>query len=524
MSAFDDLRSRYFVGPSGGSVGSGDPGLIRYAGCEAIPHIGGPDYFTALKAAIDRPDVSYIYLAGWLFDVDFPIVPGTKLLDLLAARSKAGVDVRVLGWVMAPEVLSNPSVTSGQTNLGIDRSVNEPTMQFVQALRLAEPTMVDKALLNVISHPAGAVHTKFAIVGAPSGDIGFTGGIDAHSSRLPPTWHDVAVEVRGQATQGMYDWYRDLWNENIRRTQTTVKAGSTSVTSRAPSSPGLAARQVPGVLAGTKHLQSGRTVPRMNFSTLASIGGSVTGHSLPKNSTVSFAPDGQFEIKRLWQKAISAADKYVYIEDQSFCSEEIFGWLNDALRAKPALKVLLVTGAQDPDDPNPGGLMKLTRRQVNRVLLKGIAKADSDKRVGFFQIEGAKVVHTKSTIVDDVWALIGSANFMRRSLYTDFEHAMSFMDEAGSGVPNYRRALCTAHLGGPVVMPAADDLARWFALPYHDPATPRPVSRLPLPFPGNVDLSSWEQTMVDEVWDTDSRNAWGSGLASLAMSAAGTGS
>jgi phosphatidylserine/phosphatidylglycerophosphate/cardiolipin synthase-like enzyme len=524
VSAFDDLRSRYFVGPTSGSVDHGDQGLIRYAGCEAIPHIGGPSYFTALKAAIDRPDVTYIYLAGWLFDFDFQIVPGTKLLDLLAARSKAGVDVRVLGWVMAPEVLSNPSVTSGTVGLGIDRTVNEPTMKFIQGLRLAEPTLVTKALLNVISHPAGAVHTKFAIVGGPSGDVGFTGGIDAHTSRLVPTWHDVAVEVRGQATQGMYDWYRALWNENIGRSPVTVKAGATSVVSRAPSSPGLGPRQVPAVLAGTKHVQSGRTVPRMNFSTLASIGGSITGHSLPKNSTVAFAPDGLFEIKRLWQKAISAADNYIYIEDQSFCSEEIFGWLNDALRHKPALKVLLLTGAQDPDDPNPDGLMKLTRRLVNTRLLKDIPKADSDKRVGLFQVEGATVVHTKSTVVDDNWALIGSANFMRRSLYTDFEHAMSFMDEAGSGVPNYRRALFNAHLGTPGAMAAVDDLARWFALPYHDPATTHPVSRVPLPFATGIELSSWEKTMVNEVWDTDSREAWGSGLASLAMTAAGVGS
>jgi phosphatidylserine/phosphatidylglycerophosphate/cardiolipin synthase-like enzyme len=405
-------------------------------------------------------------------------------------------------------------------------------MQFIQGLRLAEPTLVPKALLNVISHPAGAVHTKFALVGGPSGDVGFTGGIDAHRSRAVPTWHDVALEVRGQATQPMYDWFRDLWNENIRRSPVTVRAGATSAVSRAPSSTALAPRQVPGVLAGTKHLQSGRTVPRMNFSTLASIGGSVTGHSLPKNDTIAFAPNGLFEIKRLWQKAISAADRYIYIEDQSFCSDEIFDWLNDVLRRKSALKVVLVNGLQDPDDPNPRELMIKMRQSINEHLLTGILPADRDRRIGLFLV-GGKTVHTKSTIVDDNWALVGSANFMRRSLYTDVEHSMSFMDEAGSGVPNYRRALFNAHLGGPTVMPAADDLARWFALPYHDPATPRPVSRLRLPFTDKnaqgtqelkIKLSPNEKTMVDEIQDADSREAWGSGLMSLAMSAAGTGS
>ncbi len=523
MSAFDDLRNRYFVGPSGGSVGSGDPGLIRYAGCEVIPHIGGPSYFSALHAAITQPDVEYVFMAGWLFEPDFQIVPGTKLTDLLEAKSKAGVDVRVLGWVMAPEVLNNPAVTSGKVSLmGIDTSVNEPTMKFVQALRTGEPTLVTKALLNTIAHPAGAVHTKFALVGRTSGDVGFTGGIDASSDRLVPTWHDVEAEVRGQVTQGLYDWFRDLWNENISRSPVTVKAGATSMISRAPSSPALGPRQVPGVLAGNKHLQSGRTVPKMDFSTLASIGGSLASQKLPTNSPIGFAPSGLFEVKRLWQKAISAADRYVYIEDQSFCSDEVFDWLNKALRDHPTLKVVLLNGRQDPNNPNPDALLKAMRRSINDHLLKGLPKPDIDKRVGFFLTQ-VKTVHTKSTIVDDNWALIGSANHMRRSLYTDFEHAVSFMDEAGSGVPNYRRALFNAHLGTPGVVDAAGDLARWFALPYYAPATPHPVARLPLPFTTGFTLSSLEETMVNELMDADSRKTWGMGLASLAMTAAGTG-
>jgi phosphatidylserine/phosphatidylglycerophosphate/cardiolipin synthase-like enzyme len=525
VSAFEDLRARYFVlADSGGSIGRGDPGIIRYAGCEVIPHVGGASYFRALRDAIVQPDVTYVYLAGWLCDPDFQIVPGTKLADLLRARSKAGVDVRVLGWVMAPEVLNNPAVTSGKVNLGgIDTTVNEPTMKFVQGLRLGEPTLVTKALLNVIAHPAGAVHTKFALVGRPSGDVGFTGGIDAYPDRVTPAWHDVQAEVRGQATQGMYDLFRAMWNENISRSPVTVRAGSTSVVTRAPSSPGLGGRSVPGVLAGTKHLQGGITVPRMSFSMLASMGGSVSGTSLPKNREISFAPNGQFDVKRLWHKAVRASDTYIYMEDQSFCSDEIFDWVNATLKARPAVKVVLLNGRQDPNNPNPDPLLKLMRRSINDHLLKGLSKADIDNRVAFV-LNNAKTVHTKSTIVDDNWAMIGSANVMRRSLYTDLEHVVTFMDEAGTGVPAYRRALFNAHLGNPGAPTAAADLARWFSLPYHDPATPRPVSRLRLPFTTGFTLTSSEETMIDELMDVDSRNAWGSGLASLAMSAAGAGS
>ena len=523
MSAFDDLKARYFVLPSGGgSFGGGDPGLPQYAGCEVIPHVGGAAYFRALKAAIDKPDVTYIYLAGWLFEPDFQIVPGTKLADLLKAKSKAGVDVRVLGWVVAPSVLNNPAVTSGKVSLGgVDTTVNQPTMRFVAALR-TEPTLVPKALLNVLSHPAGAVHTKFAMVGRPAGDVGFTGGIDGYHDRVTPIWHDVEAEVRGPATQPMYDWFRAMWNENQSRSPVTVTAGTTSLVTRAPSTPALGARTVPAVSAGTKHVQSGRTVPLMNFSTLASIGGSIAGMSLPTNSPVGFAPLGVFEVKRLWQKAISAAGSYVYLEDQSFCSDEIFDWLNAALKANPALKVILLNGRQDPNNPNPPALLKLMRRSINDHLIKGLPQTEIDKRVGFFLTQ-ARTVHTKSTIVDDNWAMIGSANVMRRSLYTDFEHVVTFMDSAGTGVSGYRRALFNAHMGGPGLPDPAADVARWFAVPYHSPAAPRPLSRLRLPFTGGFALTSAEQVMVDELMDVDSRGAWGSGLASLSATAVGAG-
>jgi hypothetical protein len=132
-------------------------------------------------------------------------------------------------------------------------------------------------------------------------------------------------------------------------------------------------------------------------------------------------------------------------------------------------------------------------------------------------------VHTKSTVVDDNWAMIGSANVMRRSLYTDFEHVVSFMDEAGTGVTSYRRALFNAHLGVPGVAAAAADVDRWFALPYFDPAKPRPVARLRLPFTDGLKYEPGEDTMVNELMDVDSRGAWGSGLASLGMTAAAAG-
>src|SRR5207247_3110577 len=108
----------------------------------------------------------------------------SNIVDLLKAKSAAGVDVRVLGWVMPPDILNNPVVARGGIpSLNDMVNLNEKTMRCIDALRKADKSLADKAQLNVISHPAGAVHTKMAVVGGSPGDVAFTGGIDLQPFR-----------------------------------------------------------------------------------------------------------------------------------------------------------------------------------------------------------------------------------------------------------------------------------------------------------------------------------------------------
>jgi phosphatidylserine/phosphatidylglycerophosphate/cardiolipin synthase-like enzyme len=247
------------------------------------------------------------------------------------------------------------------------------------------------------------------------------------------------------------------------------------------------------------------------------MGASVIGKKMPTNSPVTFAPSGIFEIKRLWQKGISGAGMYIYVEDQSFTSTEIFKWLNTALQDNPIVKVVLLTGAQDPTAPNPDALLKAMRRNLNDILLKGLSRADIDNRLGFF-MRSHTTVHTKTTLVYDNCALVGSANMMRRSLYTDFEHSIGFMDEAGTAVASYRRALFNAHLGAPGAPNPMVDVARWFALPYWDTPGVRNVGRMRLPFTKDITLTPKDELLVDEIMDVDSRDPWGSSLITTGLS------
>jgi phosphatidylserine/phosphatidylglycerophosphate/cardiolipin synthase-like enzyme len=55
-------------------------------------------------------------------------------------------------------------------------------------------------------------------------------------------------------------------------------------------------------------------------------------------------------------------------------------------------------------------------------------------------------VHSKVMIVDDVWAVIGSSNFNRRSMTYDSELSIAVLDEDNQFAKNLRLSLWQEHL------------------------------------------------------------------------------
>ena len=536
MATFEELKERYmYTGSRGGGGGSfslsgggGTPGFPIHTGCEVEPLIEGPVYFQRIKQEIDALNGrsgDFIYLAGWVFGADFSLDSqsgGTPFAEVLKAKARAGVDVRVLGWVMAPEVLRN-SLVQNSADAASTLSVNANTMNFIEALR-AEPALADKAVLNILSHPAGAVHCKMAIVGSASGVTAFTGGIDFENFRHNQRWHDVQVAVKGPAAQAIFNAFRDMWNEVRRRSpaaslavgpftyltpQGPVTVPRISLDSHTRSMPDLPARTVTSPSSGSLHVQSLRTLPRFNFTSLGSMA-SLGGVSLPTNAPLSYAPAGLFEIRQAWEKGIRAARHYIYMEDQAFWSREVFDWVRAAVAANEELRAVILTGQWDPTEQPNQTANKFLRVAINNHLIRGLTPSQIE-RIGFFT-HGVRTVHTKTTIVDDQWALVGSANSMQRSLYTDFEHSVAFMDERGAAVPNYREALWGEHLQQSI--PDVDvALDRWFALPYQRSGSPPSggIERIRLPVPA-AQLSEEEEVLYQEIFDADSRQAWGGRL------------
>ena len=532
MATFEELKQRYMLtGSSGGSGSSGGTSVAIFSGCEVIPLVDGADYFQGLRAEIGRLGTGntagqFIYIAGWWCGKEFSLDAANgaaKLADLLIQKSRAGVDVRVLGWVIAPEVMQHPQVQSSPLVSGI-LGLNGDTMSFIKRLQV-EPTLANKACLNILAHPAGACHLKMAVVGTSTQAIGFTGGLDLQQGRHSPNWRDVQTRVTGPAAQNFFDAFRNMWNEVRGRSAVTLTAPSSqvpgsppvTVTSHTSSMPDLPARTVTSTSTRRMHVQPARTLPRFNFATTGSLA------SMPRNTPLSYAPMGSFEAKAVWEKALKAAEVYIYMEDQLFSAREVFDWVNSSLKARPDLRVVLLTGLGDPSLSPTAIELKLFAFAVNNHLIAGLSAADRD-RIGLFS-HRTKTVHSKTSIVDDHWAIIGSTNAMRRSLYTDFEHSVAYMDEEGTGVMRYREQLWGTYFQASI--PDIDAaLAAWFAIPFRNPAgTPHRtnIERLRLPLTATP-LTADEQVLFDEIYDCDSRDPWGDDLVSLYMKQQGAGS
>ncbi len=542
MADIDALIKKYFVQPEDTSDPF-EPMPATFSGNKITPLIDGTTYFSDLKLRIDalgsgtstEIDKQFIYIAGWWlhlmggkvnpapgstgasegastgladpFSLDGPGAP-FSLISLLKAKARAGVDVRVLGWASYAVMADNFILTSAVQNGGAYvRDINTGTLASIQELR-REPTLVGKAWVNILPHTAGAAHSKLVIVGDGSGAIGYTGGMDPVGDRHgiaphpPSQWHDVQAKVEGPAVQALHDYFRDMWNEIRGREVKTMRIAGVTLDSHQPSYPAVSARTLPTTPVGKHHVQSLRTVPRFRYKVF---------NMLPENQPIAFAPDGVFEVRSALQNAISNAERYIYMEDQGFWSVDVMKWLRATVVSRPAVKVLLVCGQVDPTDLRypPYGLVALWQG-----LLHDLTPAQREQ-IRMFKRN--VIVHTKSTIVDDHWAVIGSANAYRRSLYTDLEHSLAFLDGDDKLVKQYRVDLWSDAFG---LVTAADQqkiadvdkaLNVWvstWGTPGSGVTLPATVTPVTLPTTEKT-LTAKQQEKYDMYHDVDSRQPWG---------------
>lgn len=126
-------------------------------------------------------------------------------------------------------------------------------------------------------------------------------------------------------------------------------------------------------------------------------------------------------------------------------------------------------------------------------------------------------IHSKTTLIDDHWAIIGSSNIMRRSLYTDLEHSVSILDADADElfVRDYRKVLWADHFRHDILSDFDDlqsSLHAWeptWGIPGAAPSRPPLLEPIALPINPDEPLQGLVKKKYDKYQDLDSREPWG---------------
>jgi phosphatidylserine/phosphatidylglycerophosphate/cardiolipin synthase-like enzyme len=381
--------------PRGGWAG-GDPPPRRGNSVELL--VDGASALPAIADELQRA-TSHVHIAGWYFTPEFALRRGHDPLVLrnLLAELAERADVRVLSWAGAPLPLFHPS----------RREVRRMRERLVRGTKIS-------CALDAKERPMHCHHEKIVVV---DDRVAFVGGIDLtseagdrfdtsrHEARAAVGWHDAAVRIEGPAVADVAEHFRLRWEE---------VAGERLAPAPAPAP------------SGDVELQIVRTVPERIYRPL---------------------PRGEFRILESYLRALLAADRLVYLENQFLWSPEIAQVLVDKIEHPPSpdFRLLLVL----PAKPNTGN-------DDTRGVLADLIDADRDAgRVlacTLYARSGSLFdpvyVHAKIGIVDDEWLTLGSANLNEHSLFNDTEMNVVVRDP---GLARQTRlALWSEHLELPV--------------------------------------------------------------------------
>jgi phosphatidylserine/phosphatidylglycerophosphate/cardiolipin synthase-like enzyme len=359
--------------PPAGGWAAGDPPMRPGNAVEVL--IDGQEALPAIAEEL-RQARSHVHLTGWHFSPGFALERTGEdvILRNLLADLAERIDVRVLMWAGAPLPIFRPSRRDM-------RKIRE---------RLVADTKIE-CELDAKERPMHCHHEKTIVI---DDRVAFVGGIDLTSesgdrfdtNRHPPRasvgWHDACARVEGPAVADVAEHFRLRWRE---------------VTGNA-----LPAVGTPG-RAGDVEVQIVRTVPEGIYTA---------------------TPRGEFRILESYVRALRAAERFVYLENQFLWSPEIEAVLRDKILSPPHpdFRLLLLL----PSKPNSGAD---DTRGVLAHLIEADEEANSDSgrllactlftRSG--DVADPIYVHAKIGIIDDNWLTIGSANLNEHSLFNDTE-------------------------------------------------------------------------------------------------------
>jgi phosphatidylserine/phosphatidylglycerophosphate/cardiolipin synthase-like enzyme len=279
----------------------------------------------------------------------------------------------------------------------------------------------------------GSHHQKLLVVHFPEDPrrcIAFLGGIDLSRGRrdspehmgdadpvridprygLRPPWHDLQLELEGPAVLDVDLTFRERWEDRTPRDHRNPLRAMWRLISHEPRRLGLLQRRKPPPLVGSHTVQVLRTYPA-------------------RHRVIPFAPHGERSIARAYVKALGRARALVYIEDQYLWGTLVAEALAAALRDSPDLRMIIVV-PRHPD--REGRISGRAVRAAQSAAIEHLLRAGGP-RVAAYDLENEQgtpvYVHAKAAMIDDVWAIVGSANLNRRSWTYDSEVACAVLDQ-----------------------------------------------------------------------------------------------
>jgi phosphatidylserine/phosphatidylglycerophosphate/cardiolipin synthase-like enzyme len=487
--------------------------------------IHGATYFRRLLDTIRELNAGdQLFFTDWRGDPD-QLLDGTKESEIgtvLAAAARRGVSVKGLLW------------RSHADRLGFSAKENRHLGQQCNAAG-------GEVLLDQRVRLGGSHHQKLVVIRhatAPEKDVAFVGGIDLchsrrddadhhgdpqHQTMAPvygnrPPWHDAQVEIHGPAVGDLEFTFRERWDDHDRLSRDPVGIFHDVLrhTERKASTlPPMAPDPQP---CGTQAVQVLRTYAH-------------------RRGGYPFAADGERSIAREFRKAIKRARRLIYLEDQFLWSTEVARTFAAALIASPSLHLIAVV----PRYFDQAGTLTLRPNQVGRELAVRVLLDAAPDRVAIYDIEniaGVPVyVHAKISVIDDVWAAVGSDNFNRRSWSHDSEISCAVLDQErdtrapidpaglGDGARKYARdlrlELWREHLGRAmgddqdllepseaikVFRSTADALERWHRGGQSGERPPGRVRPHPRIQPSRT-TRLWAEPLYRRIYDPDGRPA-----------------
>jgi phosphatidylserine/phosphatidylglycerophosphate/cardiolipin synthase-like enzyme len=171
-----------------------------------------------------------------------------------------------------------------------------------------------------------------------------------------------------------------------------------------------------------------------------------------------WSPNGERTILATLKRAIDRAKRYIYIEEQYLVAPMLSAALL-AVLAKPDVKVDIVIVISDQC---ADARIIANQDAYDRARYLFLKDMINHPRVQVFSIKDY-YVHTKATIVDDIFATIGTANMNRRGLTHDAELNAFILDgrvEDGARklARDLRTRLWSEHLGMPLTAASFSEL------------------------------------------------------------------